>query len=70
MCVCVAVVSCTVSDAWWPLEAPFTKDAVGLNYVSTTSAGLTVSLPYRGTSLIRTPPPSGPYSSPMPGDLW
>jgi len=22
---------------------------------------------YRGTSLIRTPPPVGPYSSPMPG---
>ena len=25
---------------------------------------------YRGTSLIRTPPPVGPYSSPMPRDLW
>ena len=25
---------------------------------------------YRGTSLIRTPPPVGPDSSPMPGDLW
>ena len=27
-------------------------------------------LVYRGTSLIRTPPPVGPYSSPMPRDLW
>jgi len=25
---------------------------------------------FRGTSLIRTPPPLGPYSSPMPRDLW
>ena len=25
---------------------------------------------YRGTSLIRTPNPVGPYSSPMPRDLW
>ena len=25
---------------------------------------------YRGTSLIRTPPPIGPYSSPVPRDLW
>ena len=25
---------------------------------------------YRGTSLIRTPPPVGPCSGPMPGDLW
>ena len=26
---------------------------------------------YRGsTSLIRTPPPAGPYSSPTPRDLW
>ena len=29
-----------------------------------------VSIDYRGTSLIRTPPPVGPYSSPMPRDLW
>ena len=25
---------------------------------------------YRGISHMRTPPPVGPYSSPMPGDLW
>ena len=25
---------------------------------------------YRGTSLIRTTPPVGPYGSPMPRDLW
>ena len=25
---------------------------------------------YRGTSLIPPPPPVGPYSSPMPRDLW
>ena len=25
---------------------------------------------YRGLSLIRTPPPEGPCSSPMPRDLW
>ena len=25
---------------------------------------------YRCTSLIRTPPPVGPYSIPMPRDLW
>ena len=25
---------------------------------------------YRGTSLIRNTPPVGPYSSPMPRDLW
>jgi len=25
---------------------------------------------YRGTSLIRNTPPIGPYSSPMPRDLW
>ena len=25
---------------------------------------------YRGTSLIRNTPPAGPYSSPMPRDLW
>jgi len=25
---------------------------------------------YRGTSLIRPPPPAGPYSSRMPRDLW
>ena len=25
---------------------------------------------YRGTSLIRTPPNVGPYSSPVPRDLW
>jgi len=29
-----------------------------------------MGLIYRGTSLIRTPPPVGPYSSPMPRDLW
>ena len=29
-----------------------------------------VPLQYRGTSLIRTPPPVGPYSSPMLRDLW
>ena len=29
------------------------------------------SLPqYRGTSLIRKPPFVGPYSNPMPRDLW
>ena len=27
-------------------------------------------IPYRGTSLVRTPPTVGPYSSPMPRDLW
>jgi len=26
--------------------------------------------PYRGTSLIRNTPPVGPYSSPMPRNLW
>ena len=30
----------------------------------------TLVLPYRGTSLISTPPPLGPYSSPMLRDLW
>ena len=25
---------------------------------------------YRGISLIRTPPSVGPYSSPVPRDLW
>eukprot|EP00290_Baffinella_frigidus_P029199 CAMPEP_0180223982 /NCGR_PEP_ID=MMETSP0987-20121128/21777_1 /TAXON_ID=697907 /ORGANISM="non described non described, Strain CCMP2293" /LENGTH=1030 /DNA_ID=CAMNT_0022186659 /DNA_START=27 /DNA_END=3119 /DNA_ORIENTATION=- len=35
------LLSCTVSDAWWPIEAPFSKNAMGLNYVSTGSAGLT-----------------------------
>ena len=25
---------------------------------------------YKGTSLIRSPPPVGPYSSPMPRYLW
>ena len=25
---------------------------------------------HRGTSLIRNNPPVGPYSSPMPRDLW
>ena len=25
---------------------------------------------YRGVSLIRTPAPEGPYSGPMPRDLW
>ena len=25
---------------------------------------------YRGTSLTRNAPPVGPYSSPMPKDLW
>ena len=28
------------------------------------------SNPYRGTSLIRSTPPVGPYSSHMPRDLW
>jgi hypothetical protein len=27
-------------------------------------------VPYRGTLLIDFPPPVGPYSSPMPRDLW
>ena len=27
-------------------------------------------LGHRVTSLIRTPPPLGPYSSPMPRNLW
>ena len=31
--------------------------------------GLLGSGTYRGTSLIRPPPPVGPYSSPMPRDL-
>ena len=25
---------------------------------------------YRGASLIITPPPEGPYSNPIPGELW
>ena len=29
-----------------------------------------LGLYYRGTSLIRTSPPVGPYSSPVPRDLW
>ena len=29
-----------------------------------------VSDQYRGTSLKRPPPPVGPYSSPMPRNLW
>ena len=29
-----------------------------------------VSHTYRGTSLINNNPPVGPYSSPMPWDLW
>ena len=29
-----------------------------------------ISPRYRGTSLIRTPPPVGPYSSPVPRDRW
>ena len=28
------------------------------------------SVLYRGASLMRPPPPVGPYSSPMPRDLW
>jgi len=46
-----------INGSGFGVRAPQLSAAWGRNY-------------YRGTSLIRTPPPVGPYSSPMPRDLW
>ena len=48
----------------WELEEP--KGLEGRE----TSVNTNTAVTYRGTSLIRNIPRVGPYSSPMPRDLW
>ena len=47
-------------------NGPRKESCCGVNCTPTPN----VPLLYRGTSLIRNTPPVGPYSSPMPRDLW
>ena len=47
---------------------PFSPEAVLTVYPSSVEDEAGVH--YRGASLIRTPPPIGPYSNPIPRDLW
>ena len=51
------------------LEGPFVNSQGG--HLESYQVGTAAAVgPYKGTSLIRTPPPVGPNSSPMPKALW